>query len=73
VSGQASNASWKFSSEELGDFTVPAAGGCKSFEDLVPGTYTITEAAVPGYNQSVSCDNPIASIENVTEKGIVAS
>jgi TolB protein len=66
VRGQANDTGWVFSSEQLGDFMLPPNGGCASFEDLEPGTYTITEETVPGYDQAISCDNGQEGINSIT-------
>src|SRR5690606_3211376 len=49
-------ADWAFTGD-LDAFTIDKAGGSKLFDDLPIDTYVITETAVPGYAQSVSCTN----------------
>lgn len=55
VVGPAPASNWQFTSSALGNFSLPAAGGSKSFTDLPAGGYTVSETAVPGYKSSVTC------------------
>ena len=60
VNGPAS-ADWLFTSAQLGDFTLPASGGQREFTQLAPGTYIVTEPAVPNWGlATLSCNDPDA-------------
>jgi hypothetical protein len=55
----------------LDDDTDPALGNTQEFPNLAPNTvYTITEAQVPGWGQSVSCNN---TDQDTTASGRVAT
>lgn len=56
---------WAFSGD-LGNFTLPATGGSTTFADVAAGSYLISETAVPGYTQSVSCDSGESGTGSVT-------
>lgn len=60
VVGLVPNDDWGFNitgPTTIGEFTLPAAGGETTFNNLTAGEYTLTETSVPGYSQTVSCDN----------------
>ena len=57
VSGPEPDADWEFSgSEEVGDFSLPAAGGSEVFT-LTAGTHSITETEQDDYSATVACTN----------------
>lgn len=57
VSGAATS-DWAFGGN-LGDFTLPAAGGERVFARLAPGSYAVIEAARPGWSlASLTCIDP---------------
>ena len=57
VSG-AADSDWAFSGN-LGDFTLPAAGGERVFARLAPGSYAVVEAARPGWSLgALTCVDP---------------
>ncbi len=57
VSG-ASTSDWAFSGN-LGDFTLPAAGGGRIFARLAPGSYAVIEAVRDGWSlASLACTDP---------------
>lgn len=64
VVGNPPTAPWNFSGT-LGNFTLPAAGGSQSFDNLVPDSYTITESAVSGYAAAVSCSSGASGSNSV--------
>jgi hypothetical protein len=64
VVGQAPGSSWQYTGS-LGNFSLPAAGGQQTFNDLPSGSYTINETAKTGYTPSVTCtssDNGTSSV-----------
>ena len=51
-------ADWRFGGA-LGDFTLPATGGQRSFTRLAPGTYNVSEQRVEGWALSaLTCADP---------------
>jgi hypothetical protein len=46
---------WQFTGDL--EFTIPPEGGSKTFSNLEPGTYSISETPVPGYRTEISCTN----------------
>ncbi len=58
-------ADWQFSGT-LGAFTIPASGGQQVFNELAPGSYTVTETAVGNYTASVNCTNGASGTNSVT-------
>ena len=55
LDGPAPATDWEFTSPQLGNFTLPAAGGSKTFTNLDPGTYTVVEITKPNYVPSTTC------------------
>lgn len=54
----AATSDWRFTGT-LNAFTLPAAGGSKTFAALPPGSYNIYETATPGWRASViTCSDP---------------
>ncbi|MBK8045874.1 MAG: choice-of-anchor K domain-containing protein [Anaerolineales bacterium] len=50
---------WLFNGGALGDFSLPAAGGQRSFTEVPPGVYTIAEAPRANwYVNSLVCTDP---------------
>jgi Tol biopolymer transport system component len=54
--GTAGPGLWAFAGG-LGEFLIQEEGGIKSFNDLPPGIYTITQAKVDDFGQVVNCDS----------------
>lgn len=46
---------WDFESKDLSDFSLPAEGGFKVFDDLQVGEFTIEEVAKEGYAVTSEC------------------
>src|SRR5690606_11334159 len=66
VAGLPPAAAWQFNGS-FGEFTLPATGGQTTpYTGLVPGDYTISETAVPGYAQLVSCTGGVTGTDSVT-------
>ncbi len=65
VVGNPPTAPWSFSGT-LGNFTLPAAGGSQTFDNLTPNNYTITESAVSGYTAAVNCSSGASGSNSVT-------
>lgn len=65
VNGPAPAAGWQFGGG-LGAFSLPAGGGGRTFHNRPPGSYTITQAAQPGYTTAFSCDNGATGAAEVT-------
>ena len=71
VVGAVPGSDWEFTSTELGNFTLPAAGGFKDFTGLNPGSYTVTETTKPGYDVTpsnpktltITAEEPCAKLE----------
>jgi hypothetical protein len=53
VSGAVPGSDWEYTGD-LGSFTLPAAGGSDTFNNLTTGSYTITETPKPGYTVTPS-------------------
>jgi uncharacterized repeat protein (TIGR01451 family) len=52
------DAPWSFTSA-LGDFTLPASGGVKTFESVAPGVYNVLESAKEGWHvAAITCTDP---------------
>lgn len=64
VVGSTPGSDWVFSGG-LGDFTLPAAGGGQTFNDVPAGVMTVTETAVSGWTAAVSCDNGASGTNSV--------
>jgi hypothetical protein len=59
-------ADWEFSSD-MGDFTIPAAGGQQDFPNLLSQEdYTITETLKDGYDTMVVCNTGESGTDSVT-------
>src|SRR5690606_24048579 len=58
-------ADWAYTGD-FGAFTIAAAGDSKQFATVAAGEYTVSETAVPGYAQSVSCTNGETGAGSVT-------
>lgn len=53
-----SDAPWSFTSA-LGDFSLPAAGGAKSFDTVAPGVYNVLESSQEGWHVAgITCTDP---------------
>lgn len=53
------SADWSFTSNTLGAFTLPAAGGQRDFARLAPGLYSVAESAVAGWGLAgLTCTDP---------------
>jgi hypothetical protein len=63
VEGDAPGTDWRFSGD-LGDFTLPAAGGNRTFTPEA-GTVAIVEEAKPDYASTVACDDGTLGEGNV--------
>ena len=68
VEGAVPDSEWSFNGTgDIGDFTLPAAGGSAPPFDLAAGEYTIAETQQDGYTASVSCgDNGPSGTDSVT-------
>ncbi|GIV79217.1 MAG: hypothetical protein KatS3mg050_3611 [Litorilinea sp.] len=64
VVGPAPDSPWTFTGN-LGDFTLPAAGGSQTFANLQPGSYIVQETSQPGYTTHVTCDDGTQGNNNV--------
>jgi hypothetical protein len=56
VVGGTASADWRFSGD-LGTFSLPAAGGQQVFDNLTPGTFTVTETPDNDYSTAVACSS----------------
>lgn len=65
VSGTIPGEDWSFTGD-LGEFTLPAAGGTISFTEQISGTYTITETADLNYTTEVVCTTDDSGSNSVT-------
>ncbi|MCO5181185.1 MAG: hypothetical protein M9896_14180 [Candidatus Promineofilum sp.] len=66
VNGPAPAADWQFTSDALGNFTLPAAGGSLTFHNQPPGSYSVAQTAQGGYTPSFSCDNGVTGGASLT-------